>query len=153
MIYEISGNEIYNEGRTDFFLRKYNFKYLVIATGFHFCWWFKLRFSFVWNFQKFDKTLMSGMIMSPGKNPHALLWHSPTLSSCIMRSWFTLFLFILDVHNLSLLFFFNSLLIVACIFTAHFTGRRHSSDEGRSSLSPLLVSYMCNHYGSSLVFC
>lgn len=144
---------IYYEGKSFFFSRKYNFKYCVIDGGFHFCWWFKLRFSFIWNFQKFDRNFNEWNDNSPWKNPSCTAMTLPTLSSCIMSSWFTLFLFILDVHNLSLLFFFYSLLIVACIFTAHFTGRRHSSDEGRSSLSPLLLSYMCNHYGSSLVFC
>lgn len=97
---------IYYEGKSFFFSRKYNFKYCVIDTGFHFCWWFKLRFSFIWNFQKFDRNFNEWNDNAPWKNPSCTAMTLPTLSSCIMSSWFTLFLFILDVHNLSLLFFF-----------------------------------------------
>lgn len=97
---------IYYEGKSFFFSRKYNFKYCVIDGGFHFCWWFKLRFSFIWNFQKFDRNFNEWNDYSPWKNPSCTAMTLPTLSSCIMSSWFTLFLFILDVHNLSLLLFF-----------------------------------------------
>lgn len=59
-----------------------------------------------WDFQKFDRNFNEWNDNSPWKNPSCTAMTLPTLSSCIMSSWFTLFLFILDVHNLSLLLFF-----------------------------------------------